>query len=91
VRPSIERSTNGAWSKIGVRAASPPRAAASAGSRSFTAFEMPTALASGFAVTAMPRLGVPSVRVMDVISPGCDSTDATSPRRTGGPPRVGVR
>ena len=58
---------------------------------SLISLEMPTALPSGVAVTEMPRLGLPLVRVIEVTSASCSLTVATSPSRTGAAPPGGVR
>ena len=62
----MDFSTNGAWSKTGVSAASPPSARASSGSFSLTSLEIATELPSGVAVIEIPRLGLPLVRAIEV-------------------------
>ncbi len=86
VRPSMDLETAGPWSLTTVSFASAPRSARSCGSLSLTASEIATALPSWSMVMAMPRLGLPSVRVMEVGAADSCLTVAMSPTRTGLPP-----
>jgi hypothetical protein len=83
VRPSIDRSTNGAWSKTGVERGVPAEAAAEPGQLVLDGVGDLTALPSGVAVTMMPRLGLPLVRVMVEAGAVVSVTEATSPSLTG--------
>ncbi len=82
VSPSMDCSTNGAWSNTTVSLAPSPRAAARSGSLSRTACETSTALPSGVTVMDTPRLSLPSVRVIEVCAAVVGSIVATSPSRT---------
>ena len=83
VSASIDFSTNGAWSKTTVSSA-PAAAPARAAGRGSRARSRPRCRPAS-AITAMPRLSVPLVRVNEVGGASCCSTVATSPSRTGAP------
>ncbi len=82
----MDLSTNGAWSTMTVSLA--PEAASRSASLSRTSCEIWTGLPSGAAVTAMPRLSTPSVRVYDVAVASVLAKDATSRSLTGRLPPV---